>query len=91
VLATVKALAPEVASATVFDVYTGRGVPPGRKSVAFRVRLQAADRTLTEAEVDSIHTKVLKLLVLKLLENRFGGVIRTKGGGTAGTPESEAT
>jgi len=86
VLATVKALAPEVASATVFDVYTGRGVPPGRKSVAFRVRLQAADRTLTEAEVDSIHTKVLKLL-----ENRFGGVIRTKGGGTAGTPESEAT
>lgn len=73
VLAMVRAVAPEVASASVFDVFTGEKIGTGRKSVAFRVRLQAPDRTLTEGEVNSIHTKVLKLL-----ENRFGGEIRSK-------------
>ncbi len=72
VMAMVRETAPEVASATVFDVYTGEKIGEGRKSVAFRVTLQAKDRTLTDADVHSIHTKIVKLL-----ENRFGGMIRT--------------
>ncbi|WP_423839136.1 hypothetical protein [Undibacterium luofuense] len=48
-----------------------RSIRNGNKSAAFRVKFQAKDRTLTESEVNSIHTKIVKLL-----ENRFGGKIR---------------
>ena len=72
VLAMVRELSPEIREAEVFDVFTGEKIGTGKKSVAFRVRIQAEDRTLTEADVHSIHTKVVNLL-----ENRFGGTIRT--------------
>ncbi len=72
ILAMVRETSPEIASASVFDVYTGEKIGEGRKSVAFRVTVQAKDRTLTDADVHSIHTKIVELL-----ENRFGGTIRT--------------
>lgn len=72
VLAMVRELSPEIREAEVFDVYTGEKIGAGRKSVAFRVRIQAEQRTLTDADVHSIHTKVVNLL-----ENRFGGAMRT--------------
>ncbi len=72
ILAMVRETSAEIASASVFDVFTGEKIGEGRKSVAFRVTLQAKDRTLTDADVHSIHTKIVKLL-----ENRFGGTIRT--------------
>jgi phenylalanyl-tRNA synthetase beta chain len=37
-----------------FDVYSGSGVPEGMRSIAFRLRFRAADRTLTDAEVDDV-------------------------------------
>lgn len=37
----------------LFDVYEGKGVPEGRVSLAFALELGAADRTLTEEEVDA--------------------------------------
>ena len=72
ILAMVRELSLEIESATVFDVFTSEKIGEGKKSIAFRVKLQPADRTLTESEVNSIHTKVLNLL-----DNRFGGKIRT--------------
>jgi phenylalanyl-tRNA synthetase beta chain len=72
VLAMVREISPEIEEASVFDVFTGEKIGEGHKSVAFRVRIQPHDRTLTDAEVHSIHTKIVKLL-----ENRFGGQIRT--------------
>jgi phenylalanyl-tRNA synthetase beta chain len=48
-----------VASAQVFDVYEGQGVPPGRKSVAISVTLQPKDRTLTDAEIDATMAKIV--------------------------------
>ena len=72
VLDMVSALASEIESATVFDVYAGDKIATGHKSVAIRVKLQPFDRTLTDDDVNSIHTKIVKLL-----ENRFGGKIRT--------------
>lgn len=36
-----------------FDIYTGKGVPSGKKSLAFRIVMQDTQRTLQEAEVDS--------------------------------------
>ena len=37
----------------VFDVYEGKGVPEGKKSLAIAVRLQPRDKTLTDAEIDA--------------------------------------
>jgi phenylalanyl-tRNA synthetase beta chain len=38
----------------IFDVYQGKGVPDGKKSVAIAVTLRAADRTLTDADVQAV-------------------------------------
>jgi phenylalanyl-tRNA synthetase beta chain len=37
----------------LFDIYTGKGVEEGRKSVAFGLILQEFSRTLTDNEVDA--------------------------------------
>lgn len=46
-------------SVTVFDVYEGKGVPDGKKSVAVAVRIQPKDATLTEAEIDALAQKIV--------------------------------
>ena len=48
-----------IASARVFDVYAGQGVPEGHKSVAVEVLIQPSDRTLTEAEIEALTEKVV--------------------------------
>lgn len=42
-----------VESVEPFDVYRGKGLPEGRKSVAFSLVFRAADRTLTDEEVNA--------------------------------------
>ena len=44
---------------TVFDVYEGKGVPGGKKSVAVAVRIQPRDATLTEAEIETLAQKIV--------------------------------
>ena len=44
---------------SLFDVYRGPGVPEGQKSLALAVRLQAADRTLTEADVEPVVRRIV--------------------------------
>jgi phenylalanyl-tRNA synthetase beta chain len=44
---------------SVFDVYEGKGVPEGKKSVAIAVRLQPKDKTLTDAEIEAIAQKII--------------------------------
>lgn len=51
-----KALIREV---SVFDVYQGTGIEPGRKSIAISVTLQPTEHTLTEAEIEAVATKVV--------------------------------
>ena len=48
---------------TIFDMYRGEGVGEAERSLAFRLRLQAWDRTLTDKEVDRVVGKVIKRLV----------------------------
>jgi phenylalanyl-tRNA synthetase beta chain len=43
----------------LFDVYRGAGVPAGSRSLAYRLRLQAADRTLTDADVAEVRTRAI--------------------------------
>ncbi len=51
-----KTLIREVA---LFDVYSGPALGEGRKSLAVAVRLQAQDRTLTEAEIEAVARKIV--------------------------------
>ncbi|MBW8708196.1 MAG: phenylalanine--tRNA ligase subunit beta [Alphaproteobacteria bacterium] len=46
-------------SVSVFDVYEGKGVPDGKKSVAVAVRIQPRDATLTEAEIEALAQKIV--------------------------------
>jgi phenylalanyl-tRNA synthetase beta chain len=46
----------------VFDVYQGKGIEKGKKSLAFRVLLQDTHKTLTDAEVDSAISKLIQVL-----------------------------
>ncbi len=43
----------------LFDVYRGNGVSPESRSLAYRFRLQATDRTLTDNEVAEVRTKCI--------------------------------
>ena len=46
-------------SVAIFDVYEGKGVPEGHKSVAISVRLQPKEKTLTEAEIEAIAAAIV--------------------------------
>ena len=50
----------------LFDVYTGKGVPEGKKSVAFNLELRADDRSLTSQEADEDVKGILELLAKEL-------------------------
>lgn len=43
----------------VFDLYEGKGVPEGKKSLAIAVRLQPKDKTLTDAEIEAVGQKIV--------------------------------
>jgi len=51
---------------TLFDVYQGKQVPPGKKSLAYSIRYRSREKTLTDEEVDDIHRKVILELEKKL-------------------------
>ncbi len=47
---------------TLFDVYTGPPIPAGKKNLALALRYRAPDRTLTDAEVDAAHGRIVERL-----------------------------
>jgi phenylalanyl-tRNA synthetase beta chain len=53
------AAADLVASVRLFDVYRGEQVGEGRRSLAFAVRLQASDRTLTDEDVAEARRRLI--------------------------------
>jgi phenylalanyl-tRNA synthetase beta chain len=61
VLAVVRA-EPLVDDVSLFDVYTGAPIPAGKKNLAMAISYRAADRTLTDAEADAAHARILERL-----------------------------
>ena len=45
-------------SVTLFDEYKGESVPEGQRSLAFRLVYRAADKTLTDEDIEPVHQKV---------------------------------
>jgi phenylalanyl-tRNA synthetase beta chain len=60
-----------IANVTVFDVYEGKGIEPGKKSVAIAVTLQPRDKTMTDEEIEAIAGKIVAEV-----GKRTGGVLR---------------
>ncbi len=55
----------------VFDVYIGKGIPEGKKSIAIAITLQDANRTLVDNEINSLISAIIKAL-----ENEFSILLR---------------
>jgi phenylalanyl-tRNA synthetase beta chain len=66
-----KTAGADLVRADVFDCYEGKGVPVGRKGLAFRLVFQRHDRTLVDAEVNRLVDRVVKMLA-----HRFDGELR---------------
>lgn len=62
---------PLISEIHLFDVYRGKGMEAGKKSLAFRMLLQDTEKTLTDAEADRTVSRMLSVL-----EGEFGAVLR---------------
>ena len=64
-----------IESACIFDQFTGdkaeAQMGAGKKSLAITVRLQPQDKTLTEAEIDSVSAKIIEKV-----SKATGGILR---------------
>jgi len=61
-----------VGGVELFDVYRGGALGTGRKSLAIKVRYAAADRTLTDEEVNAAHDRLVRVL-----EEQLGAEVRS--------------
>lgn len=65
-LDTMRATAiPSLSELALFDVYRGKGIAEGKKSLAFLVLMQDTQKTLTDVEVDEAMAKLLDSIVKK--------------------------
>ena len=55
----------------LFDVYEGKGLPEGKKSLAITVTLQPQDATLTDAEIEASRKRLVAAV-----EKATGGTLR---------------
>lgn len=60
-----------VESVNLFDIYRGKQIPEGKKSIAYNITYRRGDRTLTDEEVNKVHDKILRTL-----ENKLGAQLR---------------
>lgn len=66
-----KAAIPQLVSYYLFDVYAGKGIPEGQKSVALSLILQDFSRTLEDAEINRIVDAIIASL-----QEEVGAVLR---------------
>jgi len=72
VLAAVKGLRePLLVDVQVFDIYVGKQLPPGKKSLGFGLTYMSRERTLTDKEVDEAHSRIVNHLTTE-----FDAVLR---------------
>ena len=60
-----------ITNVSVFDVYEGKGIDPGKKSVAIAVTLQPRDKTMTDQEIEAVAAKIVAEV-----GKRTGGTLR---------------
>jgi phenylalanyl-tRNA synthetase beta chain len=55
-----------VESIELFDVYKGKQIAEGKKSIAYRIVYRSEDKTLTDKDVSKVHSKILSTLEFNL-------------------------
>jgi phenylalanyl-tRNA synthetase beta chain len=60
------AAGPLLEHVSLFDVYAGAPIPEGQRSLAFRMSFRAADRTLSDTEINKIREKIIRRLQSEL-------------------------
>ncbi|MCH8154974.1 MAG: phenylalanine--tRNA ligase subunit beta, partial [Proteobacteria bacterium] len=60
-----------VTKVELFDVYAGKGIEAGKKSLAIAVTLQPTERTMTDAEIEAVAKKIVAQV-----KKATGGVLR---------------
>jgi phenylalanyl-tRNA synthetase beta chain len=60
-----------IANVSVFDVYEGKGIGAGKKSIAIAVTMQPREKTMTDAEIDALAARIVAEVA-----KRTGGVLR---------------
>ncbi len=60
-----------ITGVTVFDVYEGKGIDPGKKSIAIAVTIQPREKTMTDEEIDALAGKIVAEVT-----KRTGGALR---------------
>lgn len=60
-----------VESIKLFDIYKGKQIASGKKSIAFSITYRRDDKTLVDEEVNKVHDRILRTL-----ENKFGAELR---------------
>jgi phenylalanyl-tRNA synthetase beta chain len=63
-----------VESAEIFDIYQGKGIDKGHKSVALSITYRSAEQTLDDPTVNKVHQRLIKML-----EERYDGKMREAG------------
>ncbi len=48
-----------IAAITLFDVYDGKGIDPGKRSLAIEVTLQPREKTLTDADIEAVSARLI--------------------------------
>ena len=72
VLQTVRHTKPaHLEGAELFDVFRGQNVPAGQKSMAYAFTYCSPEKTLTDAEVNAAHAKVVQAF-----KTRLGATVR---------------
>ena len=67
VLQVVKQTKPaNLEAVELFDVFRGKNVPEGQKSLAYAFTYRSAEKTLTDAEVNAAHTKIVEAFKTQL-------------------------
>jgi phenylalanyl-tRNA synthetase beta chain len=60
-----KAAGKLLSNVNIFDIYQGKGVPEGQKSIALAVEFQPVDATLTDKEIEDLSQSVVDAVVSK--------------------------
>ncbi len=60
-----------IVDASIFDIYAGKGIEDGKKSVALSITLQPTEKTLTDKDIETLSNAVINAVEIKV-----GGVLR---------------
>lgn len=85
-----KAAGSLLLNSEVFDLYAGKGIEEGKKSLAFALTFGANDRTLTNQEINDVLEKIVDRLSKIMFNNLIPGIAIVTHGNSAKLAQAHA-